>query len=308
MAALRASIVVTNYNYAGFLPDAVDSALAQTHPDVEVVVVDDGSTDGSREIIAGYGGRIVAVLKENGGHPSAVNAGVAAATGDVVLMLDADDVSAPDRAARVAAAFGSGLQPCLVYHRLQPVDAERRPRGNPIPQGVWRGDIKRRVQSSGGWWPKPTTSGLAFTREYLERIGPLPVGAPLFIDTFLAAPAPFAGPVAGIRTALGELRLHGANMWSRGSMTGAQDREAVVRERVERYAAEFALLQETLRERLGIEPPPMSLADHLRFQQYRRAAGDPVPLARVVRLALTRPSIPPSMRLREAARIALGRW
>jgi hypothetical protein len=97
-------------------------------------------------------------------------------------------------------------------------------------------------------------------------------------------------------------------MWSQGSLAGSEDREALVRRRLERYAEEFALLQKTLHERLGVEPPPMSLEDHLRFQQYRRAAGEPVSLARLVRLALTRPSIPPSMRVREAARIALGRW
>jgi glycosyltransferase involved in cell wall biosynthesis len=303
---MRVSIVVTSYNYAAFLREAVDSALAQTYADVEVVVVDDGSTDGSREIITGYGDRVVAVLKENGGHPSAVNAGVKAATGGIILMLDADDVAAPNRAARVVDAFASDPRPCLVYHKLQPVDAERRPRGNPIPQAVWKGNISQRVQRSGGWWPKPTTSGLAFTKEYLEQIGPVPTG--VFIDTYLAAPAPFAGRVVGLRSTLGELRLHGANMWSRGSVVGIEDREALVRQRLERYAEEFALLHETLRTRLGIEPPPMSLDDHVRFQQYRRAAGEPVSLARVVRLALTRASIPPSMRVREAARIALGRW
>jgi hypothetical protein len=305
---MRASIVLTSYNYAAFLPEAIDSALAQTYADVEIIVVDDGSTDGSREIIAGYGNRVVAVLKENGGHPSALNAGVQAATGGIVLMLDADDVAAPSRAARVAHAFASEPRCCLVYHKLQPVDAERRPRGNPIPQAVWSGDISRRVERSGGWWPKPTTSGLAFTREYLDRIGPVPSGAPVFVDTYLAAPAPFVGRVVGLRSVLGELRLHGANMWSQGSLAGSEDREALVRRRLERYAEEFALLQKTLHERLGVEPPPMSLEDHLRFQQYRRAAGEPVSLACLVRLALTRPSIPPSMRVREAARIALGRW
>ena len=58
------SIVVNNYNYARFLRDAVMSALAQTYPRVEVIVVDDGSTDESREVIASFGDSVVPVLKE----------------------------------------------------------------------------------------------------------------------------------------------------------------------------------------------------------------------------------------------------
>src|ERR1700722_5704461 len=67
------SIVVTNYNYGRYLGASIDSALGQRYPNVEVIVVDDGSTDGSREIIESYGGRIVPVIKANGGHRSAVH-------------------------------------------------------------------------------------------------------------------------------------------------------------------------------------------------------------------------------------------
>src|SRR5579862_7959674 len=90
-----ASIIINNYNYGRFLPEAIDSALQQTYPHTEVIVVDDGSTDRSREIIAAYGDRIIPVLKENGGQTSAVNSGFAASHGDVVLFLDADDALEP---------------------------------------------------------------------------------------------------------------------------------------------------------------------------------------------------------------------
>src|SRR3954451_20463787 len=90
------SIVIDNYNYARFLPEAIESALAQTYPDTEVIVVDDGSTDDSREIIASYGSRVRPVLKTNGGQASAFNAGFAASRGDVVLFLDSDDTLFPE--------------------------------------------------------------------------------------------------------------------------------------------------------------------------------------------------------------------
>ena len=89
------SVIVNNYNYGHFLSEAIDSALAQTYTRTEVIVVDDGSTDDSSEIIAGYGDRIIPVLKENGGQASAFNAGFAKSRGDVICFLDADDYLFP---------------------------------------------------------------------------------------------------------------------------------------------------------------------------------------------------------------------
>ena len=82
---LAVDIVVTSYDYARFLPAAIDSALAQDHPRVRVIVVDDGSRDGSPQIIAGYGGLVHPILKANGGQASAFNAALEACQGDVVL-------------------------------------------------------------------------------------------------------------------------------------------------------------------------------------------------------------------------------
>ena len=107
--ALIVSIVIRNYNYGNYLPDALDSALAQTHASTEVIVVDDGSTDLSQDVLASYGASIRVVYQTHRGEGAAVNAGFGAARGDIVIFLDADDVLAPDAAARVAAAFGKGV-------------------------------------------------------------------------------------------------------------------------------------------------------------------------------------------------------
>jgi glycosyltransferase involved in cell wall biosynthesis len=69
------SIIVDNYNYGRFLCDSIGSALAQEYSNVEVVVVDDRSTDNSAEVIRSYGQRIRTIFKPNGGHASAFNAG-----------------------------------------------------------------------------------------------------------------------------------------------------------------------------------------------------------------------------------------
>jgi glycosyltransferase involved in cell wall biosynthesis len=101
------SIVIDNFNYARFLPRSIGSALGQTYPHVEVVVVDDASTDGSQDVIRGYGGKVAPVLKErNAGHGAAFNSGFAASRGEIVLFLDADDHLYPHAVERVLAACG----------------------------------------------------------------------------------------------------------------------------------------------------------------------------------------------------------
>ena len=87
MSATRlASVIINNHNYGGFLKDAIESALVQTHHATEVIVVDDGSTDESRDVIAGYGERSVPVFKSNGGQASAFNAGIARSRGGLAVV------------------------------------------------------------------------------------------------------------------------------------------------------------------------------------------------------------------------------
>src|SRR3954452_16014205 len=85
------SIVIDNYNYGQYIRQAIDSALRQTYRPVEVIVVDDGSTDGSREIIASYGKLITPVFQENAGQPAAFNTGLRVSRGEAVILLDSDD-------------------------------------------------------------------------------------------------------------------------------------------------------------------------------------------------------------------------
>ncbi len=92
------SIIIPAYNVAAYVREAVDSALAQTYPNVEVVVVDDGSTDDTSAILDSYGDRIVLIRQRNRGLAGARNSGIAAARGDLLGWLDADDVWFPTRA------------------------------------------------------------------------------------------------------------------------------------------------------------------------------------------------------------------
>src|ERR687885_1217665 len=91
------SILICNYNYAQYVKEAIDSALNQTYSNTEVIVIDDGSTDNSREIIASYGDKIIPILKQNSGQASAFNVGFAISKGDIICFLDSDDTFSAEK-------------------------------------------------------------------------------------------------------------------------------------------------------------------------------------------------------------------
>ena len=268
------------------------------------MVVDDGSTDNSGEIIASFGDRIVSVLKENGGAGSAVNAGMPATRGEVIGLLDSDDLFAQTKVSRVVDAF-SRTNACMVYHQLQMVDAELSPIGKPTPRAVFSGDLRDRVERAGGWLPIPVSSGLSFSRAYLERLPPIPFDPPrLGQDTYLASPAPFVAAVAGIRERLACNRVHGANKETRASVH-AQNDPSVFPWRRDRIKFEFEVMMDTLKA-LDIDAEP-ALDDHLRFVQYSWVSGD-IAFARALRTLLRCPTLPPSMKWREVVRWVLRHW
>jgi hypothetical protein len=225
MSTPLCSIVVNNFNYARYLPQAIDSALAQTHPRTEVVVVDDASTDGSGDVIRAYGRRVIPVLQpRNGGQAAAMNAGFQASHGRIVFFLDADDYLYPGAAACVAAAFAPGTS--KVQFRLHIVDAEgRRIDLFPAPEVRFdSGDVVPRLLATGRY-ETTVTSGNAFRREVLERILPVPeADFRISADGYLVTVAPFFGPVVSIDEPQGGYRQHGGNRWASGDLSTLGDR------------------------------------------------------------------------------------
>lgn len=104
----RVSVVIPAYNYARFLPAALESVFAQTAPVGEVIVVDDGSTDGTRQALAPFLDRIVLLQQPNRGEAVARNAGMERASGDWVAFLDADDAWEPRKIERQVGRLGRG--------------------------------------------------------------------------------------------------------------------------------------------------------------------------------------------------------
>jgi glycosyltransferase involved in cell wall biosynthesis len=111
----RVSIVIPCYQQAGWLPSAIESALAQTYPDVEVVVVNDGSTDETSEVARRY--PVALVEQENQGLSAARNSGIRASTGQYILPLDADDMIDPTYAAKAVPLFTTGVGIVRAYQQ-----------------------------------------------------------------------------------------------------------------------------------------------------------------------------------------------
>ena len=104
------SVIVPAYNVAPYVEAAIESALAQTYPNIEIVVVNDGSTDDTAAAIAPYESQIVLVTQENRGLAGARNAGLRAASGSFFALLDADDIWLPDRMERLMEPFDDDAQ------------------------------------------------------------------------------------------------------------------------------------------------------------------------------------------------------
>lgn len=233
------TILITNHNYACYLRAAIDSALGQSYPRIEVIVVDDGSTDASRSILEEYGSRIVSILKDQGGQASALNVGFRALRGDYVCLLDADDLFAPDKVSRVLDGFVARPSAGWVYHEMDYIDGD----GCPLSpdQLADQNDVRtlreRRIRyrditnidlrdslRSGKRLPYacPAISALSFRRAALAEVMPIPETIARASDEFpkIAALALFPGVHLG--TVLALQRIHGNNA-ATGCLTSRLD-------------------------------------------------------------------------------------
>lgn len=283
------SVIIDNYNYGRFLREAVDSALNQTYPNLEVIVVDDGSSDNSREIIASYGGRIIPVLKENGGQASAFNEGFAVSKGEIVCFLDSDDVWRETKINGVVEAARSNPRAVLIYHPVQKIDGNAIPLGKPWPTTLCNGWIDARVRHSGGWWSYPPTSALCFRRVLLERVMNIPEDRyRICADAYLAGIAPFLGPVVGLKECLALYRLHGRNHWNNQERLSMET--AGVFSTLGQYETQVQGLNQAL-ERLGMSER-VRLDDHLPYHYLKRSIGQGKSIPELTLRALRCPAEP----------------
>lgn len=207
------SIIINNYNYGRFLSKSIDSAIDQT-VDKEIIVVDDGSTDNSQEIIRGYKNQVIPVIKENGGQASAFNAGFKISRGGIILFLDADDYLLPHALEEIVEAWEPSL--AKVHYRLKVIDVNGHVLGIYPPSytrlsGKDTLEILLRKSS----YITSVTSGNAFNRLALEKVFPIPeIQFRIAADGYLNTLIPLYGQVKPIDKSLGVYRIHGENLWA----------------------------------------------------------------------------------------------
>jgi glycosyltransferase involved in cell wall biosynthesis len=132
------SVVIPTYNHVGFLPSALQSVCGQTFPAQEVIVVDDGSTDDTGEVLRAWEGRIRIIRQPNRGVAAARNAGASMASADLLAFLDADDVWLPTKIEKQVAHLCRDPELGLVHCGVEEMDAEG-------------GFLRRRLDGMDGW-------------------------------------------------------------------------------------------------------------------------------------------------------------
>ena len=224
---LPVSVIIDTYNYGRFVEDAINSVLGQSVPasDVEIIVVDDGSTDDTPARMEKYRERIRYIHKQNGGQMSAFNAGFRHARGRLIAFLDADDFWHPHKLERVLDEFARSPATDVVYHYLEVIDERGESAGtHPFGKGevLFANDayLKHYLDGELFW---AATSGMTVRTECLNNLLPLPEDLKAYVDRYIGCIIPlYARRMALIGESLGRYRRHGSNLWA-GKPVRTQD-------------------------------------------------------------------------------------
>ena len=208
MTTPAVSVVIPTYNYGRFVTEAVESVLAQTLPAAEVVVIDDGSTDDTRDRLAPYGGRIRYVYQANNGLPAARNAGIRAARGDLIALLDSDDLWHPRKLEAQVAVLARSPEVGLVAADPAPdVSAGWPTVGDPAGLPVRPVTLRDMLVRS-----RFGPSSVLVRRACFDEVGLFDTGLRSAEDRDMWLRIAACFPVVKVEAPLWWYRLHGGNM------------------------------------------------------------------------------------------------
>jgi hypothetical protein len=161
------SVIIPTYNRRQLVAEAVESVLAQTYRPLEVIVIDDGSTDGTEEALRRFGDQIRHLTQANAGVAAARNLGIGAATGDYIALLDADDLWAPTKIAKQVEVLERSPKAGVVYCGVWSVNVQTGEQFKSRCDPTVRGDIRRKLLLRN----RVTTSSLLIRRACFETVG-----------------------------------------------------------------------------------------------------------------------------------------
>lgn len=208
------SVVMANYNGEQFLAEALESVAAQDFNDFEMIVVDDGSTDGSRGVIESFADKIPdfrpVFLPENRGQAAGFNTGAAQARGELVAFMDSDDLWFPNKLSRLDALWKSVPDGVLFEHNLL-IHQDGQPTDKRFRETLVSGDVFKFTQRTRVFPLFVPTSGLAFPKWVLDTVMPVPEVFRTCADGYLTRTAMTLGRVVATEECLGYYRKHGGN-------------------------------------------------------------------------------------------------
>jgi glycosyltransferase involved in cell wall biosynthesis len=244
-------VIINSFNYAQYIEEAIDSVLSQDFPrdQMEILVVDDGSTDDTEVRVRKYGSRLKYLYKPNGGQASALNLGFDNAQGQIILLLDADDFWLPNKIERVVREFQANPQVGMVYHRLVELDSDSGVRSDASFSAI-SGVVCQNRRDLLSYMLYPT-SALAFRRNVLVPLLPIPDALVIQADAFLASLIIFLAPVVAVNETLAVYRIHGKNLFY---LPSGEQNSDVIRRRVETRR----VLIDSIKSRLPIQDDGLS--------------------------------------------------
>ena len=208
------SVLLTSYNYETYIGEAIESILGQTYAHFELIICDDGSEDGSCDIVRSFLSDypVTLIEKENAGQASALNEAFTKAKGEIICLLDSDDAFLPGKIATVVKAFQHQQDYGFCIHRMQPIDHRGNVLDVPIPRRLAENWVAPFALRNGGGTGYPTTAGLSFRRSVAETIFPIPSHLYRSPDGYLARSASFITKIIAIQQPLVLYRIHGQNL------------------------------------------------------------------------------------------------
>lgn len=261
----KVSIAILNYNYGRFVAQAIESALAQTYRNIEIVVIDNGSTDDSLRLIAPYEDRVRVVRQPtNIGQGHGYNLAFAHTSGDWLEILDADDVLDPDAIATCMALAAPDV--AKVQFALRTIDADGNGLGAVVPYLRHDGDVVPIIRRF-GHYAGPPGSGNLYRRSAIAPYFPVPTAQwPICTDTVPFLTAPFHGKVATADRPLGCYRLHKKASAEAPGYVGNTSASIGTEVRLNYSSRDQTLA--LLRERSGIvvSGPFLTLPTHVRYR------------------------------------------